>query len=219
MRYSDRRRGMMLGNMSALTSRLPVGPLAQESRNHVNSKVYRKTQGQSMTGSAQCWTKPAKYIIPLHAFTQLANFIAKKHPRIDVPPSLISTLNRLITLRAGFAKLLAQHGQAFNSVSEARHQHFMNALKDVRSILQPHPSVETEEQSKPASEDDKTPKPPGGGLMSRFSALSVDEPSQGFLERFATECGHAARPLQLAGDASVFEAGLEKTSGGTDVSM
>lgn len=163
-----------------------------------------------MTGSAQCWTKPAKYIIPLHDFTQLANFIAKKRPRIDVPPSLISTLNRLITLRAGFAKLLAQHGQAFNSESEARHQHFMNALKDVRSILQPHPSVETEEQSKPASEDDKTPKPPGGGLMNRFSALSVDEPSQGFLERFSTECDHAARPLQLAGDASVFEAGLEK---------
>ncbi|CAH0023410.1 unnamed protein product [Clonostachys rhizophaga] len=188
----------------------PLAPLLRSSGNTSTAKSTGRLKGKARREAHNAGPKPAKYIIPLHDFTQLANFIAKKRQRIDVPSSLISTLNRLNTLRAGFAKLLAQHGQAFNSESEARHQHFVNALKDVRSILQPHPSVETEEQSKPASEDEKAPKPPGGGLMNRFSALSVDEPSQDFLERFAKECDHAARPSQLVDDVSVFEADLEK---------
>nr|CAH0046424.1 unnamed protein product [Clonostachys solani] len=183
-----------LASWLASTARHHGYPLDLSPRNQGNTSTPNSTgrlKGKARREARNAAPSAAKYIIPLHDFTQLANFIAKKRPPVVIPSSLVSTIDRLINLRVGFAKLLARHGQAFSSESEARHDYFVNILRGVRTILQPHPS------------------PPGGAFLNRFSVLSVDEPSQGFLERFAKECDHAARPSQQADDPGVFEAGTQ----------
>ncbi|CAG9986421.1 unnamed protein product [Clonostachys byssicola] len=88
----------------------PLGPLLRDQGNASTQKSTGRLKVKARREARNAEPKSAKYIIPLHDFTQLANFIAKKRPRVDIPPSLISTFDRSINLRAGFARLLAQQG-------------------------------------------------------------------------------------------------------------
>ncbi|VUC31970.1 unnamed protein product [Clonostachys rosea] len=184
----------------------PLDLLPTDQGNTSTPKSTRRLKGKARRESRNAAPKTGKYIIPLHDFTQLASFIARKHPPVAVPTSLISTISRLIDLRTGFGKLLAQQGYPYSSESEARHDYFVNILKGVRDILQPPPPANTKLQANRKYENKKAAQPSGSGFVNRFSALSIDEPSQDFLERFAKECEHANRPSQSADDPTVFEA-------------
>ena len=183
----------------------------------------RKLAREAAKSSASDETKKkekAKYIIALSDFVQLANFLARKIPEVAVPEAFITTLNRLITQRRGFEDLLAANGHSPDAKSVKNHGYFVSILETVRDLLCPpeEPASSTSESNEkmkgkppatPTSNDNADhdmPDDPIRRLGSRFSSLSVDEPSQTFMKSFSQASITCERPIAHEDDPVAYEA-------------
>ncbi|VUC22886.1 unnamed protein product [Clonostachys rosea] len=146
-----------------------------------------------------------KYIIPLHDFIQLSNFITQRRKQVNVPASFFMTVDRLIDLRSGFGKLLMKNGKTLSSKDKADQDYFVNILRGFRGLLCPnHKPKPTVEAVSPLHEREEDPSSSDRDVRNRFSALSIDEPSEAFLKRFAAESQIAERPSQPTDDATII---------------
>ncbi|KAK3935590.1 hypothetical protein QBC46DRAFT_397181 [Diplogelasinospora grovesii] len=156
----------------------------------------KKTINKDSVGQA----KFPKYIVAIRDFVPLAEFIAAyQKPRVSVPESFSSTIDRVITVRAGFGDQLNEHGAEIGEKSALSHQYFVGVLENVRQVLKPHMSSATSatsfttvgKLSGNATED----------LSNRFDALKLYEPSQQFLDAPDVE-----RPQKVDDDEKIYEA-------------
>ncbi|KLU83868.1 hypothetical protein MAPG_02918 [Magnaporthiopsis poae ATCC 64411] len=152
----------------------------------------KKTAAAGSAGSSTAPRQPSgpKYIISVRNFVSLAEYIAEKEA--PVAETFRTALDRVIAARSRFRDQLRDRGLAVDESSDAKHQHFIDVLAKVRSVLGLYmPAVQNEEggQSETA------------GLANRFACLGVDEPSQEFID-----LPDVVRPTPAKTDNSTYEA-------------
>ncbi|GKT97534.1 hypothetical protein Ct61P_15384 [Colletotrichum tofieldiae] len=131
--------------------------------------------------------KTTKHIIAIKDFLPLANFIAtRRDPAMSVPDVFYITINRLIDLRSGFGGRLSDNGVHLDPKLDEQHGYFVGILRAVQEALRPGMATATAptEIGAAMGTSSDTPNHSTKDLGSRFAALSVDEPSQAFLEAF-----------------------------------
>lgn len=114
--------------------------------------------------------KRQAYIIPISDFIPMASHIAmciEKGAAISIPDALLSTLDRVISLRTRFGAGIPDYGAAGDETSGRRHSHFVNILKGVHRVLG---SVVRSRRHANAGEVEK-----------EFATLHLYEPSEVFL--------------------------------------
>ncbi|EGZ77346.1 hypothetical protein NEUTE2DRAFT_162152 [Neurospora tetrasperma FGSC 2509] len=81
-----------------------------------------------------------KYVLALKNFVPLAEFIGTKLSEarfVEIPAVVPAAIERAITVRKGFARLLQEHGRALKLESNENHSYFVSVLEKVRHILEP----------------------------------------------------------------------------------
>ncbi|KAK9350250.1 hypothetical protein V1523DRAFT_98130 [Lipomyces doorenjongii] len=170
----------------------------------LKGKARKAAQAAGTAGSR----KVSKYIVALKDFLPLADFIAQyREPGVSVPDSFSTTINRLITTRSEFGKLMDDHGAKPDPEADQKHNYFVGILEAVREAVRPRmttPAATTAEagtETKAAeSGDDAMVKL----VTNRFAVLSVEEPSQAFIEPFLN--APPMRPKPRDDDPIVYEA-------------
>jgi hypothetical protein len=138
-----------------------------------------------------------KYIVALDDFLPLAHFIAQcRKPVVSVPDVFSTTLNRLITARSGFSKLMDDHRAKPDPEADQKHSYFVDILEAVRDALRPRMTAaaaiamaEVATKFKAAASDDTI-----ANLTNRFAVLSVEQPSQTFLDEFLHTSSDRPKP-------------------------
>ncbi|KAK9235391.1 hypothetical protein V1525DRAFT_271654 [Lipomyces kononenkoae] len=147
--------------------------------------------------------KASKYIVALKDFLPLARFIAQyRDPLVPVPDSFSTTINRLITTRSGFGKLMDDHGTKPDPEADQKHSYFVGVLAAVREAVLPRITKAAEaatEVKAPASGDNTVAK-----STNRFAVLAVEEPYQEFIEPFLNASPDIPKPRD--DDPIVYEA-------------
>ncbi|KAL8382985.1 hypothetical protein RB595_006654 [Gaeumannomyces hyphopodioides] len=170
---------------STSNSRASGGRLKGKAR----SKAKKKTTAAGASSSAAPTPNGPKYIISVRSFASLAEYIAEK--TAPVPEAFRAVIDRVIAARSKFGGQLQDHGKAINKGSDAKHQHFVDVLGKVRSVLAPFmPAVQDEGGQSEAA-----------GLANRFAGLAVYEPSQEFLD-----LPDVVRPAPAQNDNSTYVA-------------
>ena len=146
----------------------------------------------------------AVHVTALKDFVVLASYIvSSKRPKASMPASVMSLLNRAITLRKRFAAWYAKAVPSGASGSTAGHGHFTKVLEEVFQILKPlSPSdVDLLGCNQEASVQ----------FNNLFENLNVETPSQAFLnapdvkteaksskKKFVAECDDSLQEAYLA---------------------
>ncbi|KAM6523044.1 hypothetical protein FSOLCH5_003669 [Fusarium solani] len=141
--------------------------------------------------------KTAKHVIAIKDFLPLANFIAgRRDPAVSVPDVFSTTIDRLITLRSGFGSKLSDNGVQPDPKSDEKHGYFVGVLEAVREALRPGMTSTTATVAVDAAIDasNDASRDATKDLGSRFAALSVDEPSQAFLDAFRNALHERPKP-------------------------
>ncbi|KAH9889627.1 hypothetical protein F4778DRAFT_785533 [Xylariomycetidae sp. FL2044] len=162
-------------------------------------KGKARAQAKKGTGAAAS-ANPAvtgpHYIIKLNQFIPLAEYIVASKPKIPVPPSLDSTLKRVIAARSGFAGELELFGATRNELSDASHGFFVSILRKVHDVLKPRlisTKVHTSTNSTPSASREVP--------TNKFAGLKVYGTSDDFLDAPNTE-----RPGKVKMDKATYEA-------------
>lgn len=161
----------------------------------------RKDAKAALQQSLVSSTNPSgpEYVIALSDFVPLAKFIAGcKKPAIPAPLSFTNTLNRVISTRSGFTKKLATIRDDTDASSDSTHAYFVRVLEEVREVLKP--------RGAPAAPDPPilvASSSPGavGEIGGRFAGLSVEDPSEAFLNAPDIE-----RPTPAENDKATYKA-------------
>ncbi|KAF5975940.1 diaminopropionate ammonia-lyase [Fusarium coicis] len=134
-----------------------------------------------------------KYTVAIKDFVPMAEHIAAQtKPRIQVPGSFATTIDRVIYERSSFRRLLAERGVDVDETADQNHAYFVRVLQAVREALRPN---------MPKSAKDKVPHPnTPRSLAQNFGQLTVEEPSREFLNAPEVE-----RPKQMAQDNTTYE--------------
>ncbi|KAK0386743.1 hypothetical protein NLU13_6579 [Sarocladium strictum] len=180
---------------SALTPEAKQAPksgrLKGKARKEARSSGAPKTVPQPETTSG----KSAKYIIAIKDFLPLADFIAgRRNPPVSVPDVFAATIDRLIALRSSFGGRLTDSGAKLDPKADETHGYFLGVLEAVRKALRPGMT-----DAAKGDADDAT-----HSLGGRFAGLSVEEPSQAFLD-FVRD-SHHERPKPRDEDPASYEA-------------
>ncbi|KAK7222418.1 hypothetical protein V2G26_010421 [Clonostachys chloroleuca] len=151
-------------------------------------------------------TEVKKHIIPIKSFIPLAEYIASaKEPIIEVPESVIKIAIRVIRVRSQFSSRLSDQGAEPSLESDKTHSHFVDILKRVLGVLnQCRPT--TDSQKRPVSES----------IQKSFSLLTVEEPSQSFLDASDAELPPKVRADDGTGEVKLVW--LASSHGTVDVS-
>ncbi|KAI0141898.1 hypothetical protein GGR57DRAFT_519874 [Xylariaceae sp. FL1272] len=173
-----------------------------------------RLKGKARKEAKQANTLGPKYIITIADFIRLANHIAKK--RATVPATLMDTLNRVIKMRSSFGARLEKHGVAVDEQSTNNHLYFVEVLKSVRKTLEPfaqdnprEPTSKTAKKSPDAHRGDKERQvnEKHNDFCNRFAGLSVEHPSQEFLDAPEVE-----RPTKAKNDNATYEVVADTSS-------
>lgn len=158
------------------------------------AKRAAQTSESASTPAPAATTKTGpKYIVALADFLPLAKYIAgSEKPLVSVPDSFATTINRVIALRSGFGERLEKHGAGRDTKADLKHHYFVGILEGVREALQPRMSSTAPKAADEKAVDD---------LSNMFAGLSVEEPSQAFLD-----APDIQRPTQPEEDPTVYEA-------------
>ncbi|KAJ8098964.1 hypothetical protein POJ06DRAFT_302816 [Lipomyces tetrasporus] len=153
--------------------------------------------------------KASKYIVALKDFLPLARFIAQYHePGVSVPDSFSATINRLITTRSEFGKLMDDHGAKPDPEADQKHSYFVGILEAVREAVRPRMTTPTATATAEAATEAKAAESGDDAMAklvtNRFAVLSVEEPSQAFIEPFLN--APPERPKPQDDDPIVYEA-------------
>ncbi|WYZ36123.1 hypothetical protein EsH8_XI_000006 [Colletotrichum jinshuiense] len=164
--------------------------------------------GKAKEGPRPADKKTTRHVIAIKDFLALAEFIASRQdPAVSVPPVFFTTIDRLIRLRSGFGGRLSDNELDLDPESAERHGYFVSILMAVREALRPRTAfatASTTETEAAADAGDTAPKDSSKDLSNRFAALSVDEPSQAFLEAFRN--APHERPAPRDEDPASYEA-------------
>ncbi|KAF9878649.1 ank-repeat protein mbp1 [Colletotrichum karsti] len=150
---------------SASSERRPKG-------NKGRGKKKKPNRATNPTGSQTTEPQdagPRKYIVAVKEFLPLAQFISTS--KAKVPVSFVAALNGVIAVRSEFTAKLSAHGSKTNLHSDLSHAHFVGVLDEVREVLRPQMTPEAAQASNEKSDN----------LKNRFEGLSIDEPSEAFL--------------------------------------
>jgi hypothetical protein len=140
--------------------------------------------GATTTNENDTASKAPKHIIAVSDFISLAEFIVKTtKPRVEVPTSFASLLDRAIVLRqrhnTWWYGRETEEETSDQAISNDSHNYFVGILEKVREVLRP--------RMKPELLRDSLVRPPGteglddGNLANIFQQLDVEEPSEAFL--------------------------------------
>ncbi|CAH0058246.1 unnamed protein product [Clonostachys solani] len=187
-----------LAGWLALTAKLACcPPHLLGSSDDVPTKPPGRLKGKARKLARLDPTEIKKHIIPIKSFIPLAEYIASaKEPRIEVPESVINIATRVIRVRSQFSSRLSDHGADPSLESDKTHSHFVDILKKVLSILNQCRST-ADSQKRPLDES----------IQNSFNLLTVEEPSQDFLDASDSELP----PKVHADDGTVFEAEPQTT--------
>ncbi|RBR19159.1 uncharacterized protein FIESC28_05624 [Fusarium coffeatum] len=135
-----------------------------------------------------------KYTVALKDFLPMAECIAKsRKPLITVPSSFVSTIDRAIRLRSAFAAEMALHGVKVNQDADITHDYFVSVLEKVNEALRPRfPPCQKVQTTQSAEREN---------ISHGFQALSVEEPSQEFLN-----VPDAELPQKMQKDSTSYQA-------------
>ncbi|KAK3947403.1 hypothetical protein QBC32DRAFT_365795 [Pseudoneurospora amorphoporcata] len=131
----------------------------------------RQQATQASTSTATPPTQAKPYILAVADFVPLADFIVRStKPTISISPAVVSILDRAISARSNFGRLLGmQQDIELDTESDSTHKHFVGILEKVRKIL----------VSKMLSSSSTTDKVEVfEDLSNRFSGLEIQQPSQ-----------------------------------------
>ncbi|KAI8164878.1 hypothetical protein K4K49_012127 [Colletotrichum sp. SAR 10_70] len=134
------------------------------------SKAETQTVKGVATGKGNDNGRPSKYKVAIRNFVPLAESIASTKPAISTPPSIVNTINRVITARSDFASKVKDFSGMDAHAVEA-HAYFVGIIEKVQDILVPKDVAKTRQFV--ASSDEET-----GNL---FAALDFKDPSIDFL--------------------------------------
>lgn len=152
-----------------------TGP-GQAKRLKGKARKEAKAGAAKLQSSSSCSTRP-EYAIAIKDFIPLAEFVAaSRKPIVSVPLAFANKLDRVISTRYGFGTRLVELGNSTDASADSKHSYFVGVLEKVREVLRPRVS--------PASQDAatvRTPSDPIGEVGGRFAGLSVDNPSEEFL--------------------------------------
>ncbi|KAG8162515.1 hypothetical protein KVR01_008280 [Diaporthe batatas] len=138
-----------------------------------------------------------EYVITINDFVPLAKFIAGcKKPAISVPRSFTNTLNRVIAMRSGFSKKLAKIRDHTDASNDSSHAYFVGILEEVHEVLKPRVRPSTPNPPIFSSSTD-----PVGEVGGKFAGLSVEDPSEAFLNAPDIE-----RPTPAENDKATYKA-------------
>ncbi|KAI0122977.1 hypothetical protein BJ170DRAFT_642841 [Xylariales sp. AK1849] len=133
--------------------------------------------------------KPAtkEHIIAIKNFIPLAkHIVACQDPVIVVPKSLVAALTSVTKVRHEFGELLREHGHDLKVESDLSHKYFITVLEVVFTILEPRmTTAQSPPVNTPSDDHDDN-------FANGFSALSLEEPSQTFLD--APDITHPEKP-------------------------
>ncbi|KAL2875313.1 hypothetical protein SGCOL_009476 [Colletotrichum sp. CLE4] len=161
-------------------------------------RAKARAAGGGKKGSNPETTTETKYIIAIKGFLPLATFIAgRQDPAVSVPDVFSTTIDRIVRLRSAFAGHLSDGGAQPNSQSDEQHEYFVGVLIKVREALR---SNMAPTKAEGAAADAGTnaindaPNDPAKDLGNRFAALSVDEPTEAFIEAFRNASHERPKP-------------------------
>ncbi|OAG04281.1 uncharacterized protein CC84DRAFT_1206013 [Paraphaeosphaeria sporulosa] len=153
---------------------------AQQKSKRLKGKARKEGKQTSSTDtSLKPSTFAPKYTIAVKDFITLAEFLA---PKLDVkvPTPVWETIERAISLRQGHNDYHAQQQTATNGIDDG-HAYFLGVLEKVRDVLKSRrqtgptpPQGQTTPSSDPTEDVEVR-------LDNMFAALTVEEPSEGFL--------------------------------------
>ncbi|KAL7940627.1 hypothetical protein V8C42DRAFT_223156 [Trichoderma barbatum] len=145
-----------------------VVDMTKGSSKRLKGKARKEAKNRGASRSIQT-QKTQKHILAIKDFVPLATFIASRaNSEIHVPDLIMSLLNRIIELRTCFGPQLNEYGGQTTTQGNAKHQHFIQVLEEVRDTLKACT------RSPPSSSAVK--KVPGEGLNgveSGFGTLSI----------------------------------------------
>lgn len=159
----------------------------------------RKDEKAALEQSHHSSTNPSnpEYVIAINEFVPLAKFIVGcKKPAVSVPLSFTNTLNRVISTRSGFSKKLATLCNNTDASSDSSHAYFVCVLEVVREVLKP--CVPPAAPDPPAASSSADPV---GEIGGKFASLSVEDPSEAFLNAPDIE-----RPKPAENDKATYKA-------------
>ncbi|KDN61739.1 hypothetical protein CSUB01_10812 [Colletotrichum sublineola] len=170
-------------------------------------RAKARGNGKGKNGPTPVEKKKTRHVVAVKDFLPLANFVAGcRDPAVSVPDAFFTTLDCLIDLRSGFRTRLSDYGLEPDDKSDERHQHFVSVLKAVREALRPRAAAATVHAEADTATDTgrAAPEESSDDLGNRFAALSVEEPSQTFLDAFRN--APHARPEPRGEDPVSYEA-------------
>ncbi|KAI8663548.1 hypothetical protein NCS57_00956100 [Fusarium keratoplasticum] len=151
-------------------------------------KGKARTKAHSSGASNLKLTNEKRPIIAIKDFVPLANFIASR--RVSVPDVFSTTIDRLIALQSGFGDKLGGNGAKPDPESDEKH-----GMTPTTAAVALDAAIE-------AGKD--TSRDPAQDLGGRFAALTVDEPSESFLDKSRNASHERPKPAQ--DDAASYEA-------------
>lgn len=164
-------------------------PAQQKSKRLKGRARKEAKQISSSVTSLKPSTSAPKYTITVKDFITLAEFLALR-PDVNVPAPVWETIERAISLRQAHNDYHAQQQAATNGIDDG-HAYFLGVLEKVRDVLKPRRrTVPTPTQGQAAPSSDPT-EDVEVRLDNMFAALTVEEPSQDFLN--APEIAPAAK--------------------------
>ncbi|KAI8300891.1 hypothetical protein K4K61_009388 [Colletotrichum sp. SAR11_59] len=122
------------------------------------------------TGKGNDNGRPSTYKVAIRNFVPLAESIASTKPAISTPPSIVNTINRVITARSDFASKVKDFSGLDAQAVEA-HAYFVGIIEKVQDILVPKDVAKTRQLV--VSSDEET--------ANLFAALDFEDPSIDFL--------------------------------------
>ncbi|KAK9322283.1 hypothetical protein V1517DRAFT_140982 [Lipomyces orientalis] len=176
----------------------------------LKGKARKDAQAAGTAGSR----KASKYIVALKDFLPLARFIAQyREPGVSVPDSFSTIINRLITTRSEFGKLMDDHGAKPDPEADQKHSYFVGILEAVREAVRPRMTTPAATATAEAATEAKAAESGDDAMAklvtNRFAVLSVEEPSQAFIEPFLN--APPERPKPRDDDPIVYEAEAPKS--------
>ncbi|KAF2098673.1 hypothetical protein NA57DRAFT_56322 [Rhizodiscina lignyota] len=155
---------------------------SQRLKGKARNSAKATAKSSSANGTKQHANSLPKYTIGVKDFVMLAEYLAPK-PDLEIPVQFWASMERAIRLRTVHNDYHAveQADVIENSSSEEGHSYFLGILEKVREVLRPRlPAglVQPKDASTAIPDQDKATE---ARLENMFAALTVEEPSEEFL--------------------------------------
>ncbi|KAF2472334.1 uncharacterized protein BDR25DRAFT_312893 [Lindgomyces ingoldianus] len=154
---------------------------SQRLKGKARNKAKQIAKSNAASASKPSSTSLPKYALCVKDFVTLAEYLASK-PDVKVPAQLWASIERAIRLRQMQTDYHAlQQASNTRDLSDEGHSYFLGILEKVRDVLKPYHQagvVQPQDKSTAVPNPDKEIE---GCLDNMFAVLTVEEPSEDFL--------------------------------------